>query len=50
MFLFLNNKQRTLAQVTPERLLNTEAEPENWLLHGGDCDSHRHSDLTQITR
>jgi len=39
-----------VAQVTPERLLNAEDEPENWLLYGGDYDSHRHSDLTQINK
>lgn len=49
-FFFLITSKGLLAQVTPERLLNTEAEPENWLLYGGDYDSHRHSDLTQITR
>ncbi len=49
-FSFLITSTGLLAQVTPERLLNTEAEPENWLLYGGDYDSHRHSDLTQITR
>lgn len=38
------------AQVPPERLLNAEREPGSWLLHHGDYDGHRHSDLTQITR
>ncbi len=38
------------AQVTAERLLNADAEPENWLLYGGDYDDHRHSDLTQISK
>jgi alcohol dehydrogenase (cytochrome c) len=37
------------AQVTPERLLNAEREPGSWLLHHGDYDGQRHSDLTQIT-
>src|SRR5690606_36589919 len=34
---------------TPERLLNTEQEPGNWLLYHGDYDGHRHSDLAQLT-
>ena len=38
------------AQVSPQRLLNAEAEPGNWLLYQGDYDGHRHSDLKQITR
>lgn len=38
-----------LAQVSPERLLNADQEPENWLSYSGDYDSQRHSDLTQIT-
>jgi alcohol dehydrogenase (cytochrome c) len=39
-----------IAQVPPERLLNAEREPGSWLLHHGDYDGQRHSDLTQITR
>ena len=35
--------------ITSERLLNTEAEPGNWLLYHGDYNGQRHSDLTQIT-
>ncbi|MDG1850764.1 MAG: PQQ-binding-like beta-propeller repeat protein, partial [Gammaproteobacteria bacterium] len=38
------------AQVSPERLLNADQEPESWLLYGGDYDSQRHTDLDQITR
>lgn len=38
-----------LAQVSPQRLLNAEQEPGNWLLYHGDYDGHRHSDLTQLT-
>jgi glucose dehydrogenase len=38
------------AQVSPERILNAAQEPENWLLYGGDYDSQRHTDLTEITR
>lgn len=37
------------AQVSPERLLNADQEPANWMMYGGAYDSHRHSDLTQIT-
>jgi alcohol dehydrogenase (cytochrome c) len=37
------------AQVTSQRLLNTEAEPQNWLLYQGAYDGHRHSELKQIT-
>jgi alcohol dehydrogenase (cytochrome c) len=37
------------AQVTNERLLNTDAEPGSWVLYHGDYDGHRHSDLKQIT-
>lgn len=37
------------AQVFPERLLAVDSEPGNWLIHHGDYDGHRHSELTQIT-
>lgn len=37
------------AQVSSERLLNAAAEPEHWLMYGGDYDGQRHSELTQIT-
>jgi alcohol dehydrogenase (cytochrome c) len=37
------------AQVTPERLLNAASEPGSWLIHHGDYDGQRHSELTQIT-
>lgn len=39
-----------VAQVSPQRLLNAQAEPQNWLLYGGDYDSHRHTELEQITK
>ena len=35
--------------VSFERLLNPDAEPENWLTYGGSFTSLRHSQLTQIT-
>ena len=38
----------TSAPVTYERLLRAEAEPENWLMHGGQYSSQRHSRLTEI--
>jgi len=37
------------AQVSPERLLNADQEPGNWLLYSGDYDGQRHSDLARIT-
>ncbi|MDC0598776.1 PQQ-dependent dehydrogenase, methanol/ethanol family [Gammaproteobacteria bacterium] len=37
------------AQISPERLLNADQEPQNWLMYSGDYDSHRHSTLDQIT-
>lgn len=39
----------SVAQVGPERLLNADDEPGNWLLYHGGYDGHRHSDLTQLT-
>ena len=38
------------AQVTYERLLNTDQEPGNWLTYSGSYDSHRFSRLEQISR
>jgi alcohol dehydrogenase (cytochrome c) len=37
------------AQVTHQRLLNTAAEPQNWLTYSGNFAGHRFSPLTQIT-
>jgi alcohol dehydrogenase (cytochrome c) len=37
------------AQVSPERLLNAQKEPQNWLTYSGGYMSQRHSPLTQIT-
>ena len=37
------------AQVTPERLLQANAEPQNWLSYSGSYMSQRYSPLTQIT-
>ena len=36
------------AQVTSERLLNAEDEPENWLTYSGTYASQRYTPLTQI--
>lgn len=38
------------ADVTFERLLNADKEPQNWLTNHQDYDSHRHSALDQINR
>ena len=37
------------AQVTPQRLLESAKEPQNWLMYSGDYAGHRHSALDQIT-
>jgi alcohol dehydrogenase (cytochrome c) len=42
--------QNLHAQVTSERLLNTAAEPENWLTYSGNYASTRYSLLDQINR
>ena len=39
-----------LAQVSYQRLLNAEKEPQNWLTYAGSYKSHRHSPLTLINR
>ena len=36
--------------VTQDRLINAQAEPQNWLLMNGDYGSQRYSRLTQINR
>ncbi len=36
------------AQVTPDRLINSAKEPQNWLTYSGSYDGHRHSALDQI--
>jgi alcohol dehydrogenase (cytochrome c) len=38
------------ADVTPERLVNTAAEPQNWLMVHHDYNNSRHSLLTQVNR
>jgi alcohol dehydrogenase (cytochrome c) len=37
------------AQVTFDRILRADQEPQNWLTYSGDTFSHRYSRLTQIT-
>ena len=37
------------AQVTPNRLVNSAKEPQNWLTYSGDYAGHRYSPLDQIT-
>ena len=36
------------AQVTYDRLLHSDREPQNWLTYSGDYSSHRYSQLTQV--
>jgi alcohol dehydrogenase (cytochrome c) len=38
------------ADVTPERLLNADKEPQNWLMPHKEYNSHRYSGLTEITK
>ena len=38
------------AQVTFERLLNADEEPENWLTYSGNYDGQRYSPLAQVDR
>ena len=38
------------ADVTPQRLMNASAEPQNWLMIHHDYDNSRHSALKQINR
>ncbi len=38
------------AQVTYDRMLHADREPQNWLTYGGNYASHRYSTLSQITK
>ena len=38
------------ADVTPDRLANSEREPQNWLNHHGNYEAHRFSGLDQINK
>ena len=40
----------TLNPVTPDRLVNSAAEPQNWLMYSGDYKSRRYSGLNQVHR
>ena len=37
-------------EVTWERLINSDREPQNWLSYGGNYSAHRYSSLDQINR
>ena len=37
-------------QVTPQRLVDSAKEPQNWLMYSGDYAGRRHSTLTQINK
>ena len=51
MLLFLTYvSQRLSAQVTYDRLLNTDSEPGNWLTYSGSYRSWRYSALDQINQ
>ena len=47
-FVFLGGL--VLAQVTYDRLLHAEKEPQNWLTYSGGYASHRYSTLDQINK
>jgi alcohol dehydrogenase (cytochrome c) len=38
------------ADLTPERLINAAAEPQNWFIYGGTYNAWRFSALNQINR
>jgi alcohol dehydrogenase (cytochrome c) len=38
------------AEVTPERLINADREPQNWLMNHRTYDSQRYSPLDKTTR
>jgi alcohol dehydrogenase (cytochrome c) len=46
---FLVLGQFLFAQVSPDRILNAQKEPQNWLTYSGGYMSQRHSALAQIT-
>ncbi|HEY7335010.1 MAG TPA: PQQ-dependent dehydrogenase, methanol/ethanol family [Bryobacteraceae bacterium] len=47
--LFLSTSALLSAQVTFDRLLHADREPQNWLTYSGTMQSQRHSSLSQIT-
>ncbi|MGC2330723.1 MAG: hypothetical protein WA581_04675, partial [Candidatus Acidiferrales bacterium] len=51
MVFSLGNASRASAQdVSYQRILNADSEPQNWLTYGADYQSHRFSKLKQINR
>ena len=50
LILILSFSASGLAQVTYQRILHAEQEPENWLTYSGTYDGHRYSRLDQINR
>ena len=40
----------TFTPVTPERLINAEDEPHNWLMYSGNYKAQRHTRLDEIDR
>jgi alcohol dehydrogenase (cytochrome c) len=49
LILFLYGVASSHAQVTFDRILKTNAEPQNWLTYSGSLNGQRHSLLTNIT-
>ena len=47
--LLLSMSTRASAQVSWERLLNADREPQNWLTHSGTMGSQRYSTLSEVT-
>src|ERR1041385_3981554 len=43
------NREAPATNVTFDRLLKANQEPQNWLTYGGNLMSQRHSELTQIS-
>jgi alcohol dehydrogenase (cytochrome c) len=43
------NREAPAPNVTWDRILKSNQEPQNWLTYGGSLTSQRHSELTQIT-
>src|SRR5215831_3710188 len=43
------NREAAATNITFDRILKSNQEPQNWLTYGGNLMSQRHSDLTAIT-
>ncbi|MEO6801949.1 MAG: PQQ-dependent dehydrogenase, methanol/ethanol family [Granulicella sp.] len=50
LLLFLISGSSLNAQVTYDRMLHPDREPQNWLTYGGDYASHRYSQLAEINK